>query len=70
MICFGIVGSLSGCSTKQLGVGTITPTPAGTYNVTVTAKEVGSTTANNNGGPVYGNSNQVSLPFTISVTVQ
>jgi hypothetical protein len=71
VLCCGILAGVSGCSTTQLGGGTGTPTPAGTYNVLVTAREVGS-------GPVspgppyitYGSNNQVSLPFTMKVTVQ
>lgn len=49
-----------------------TTTPAGTYAVTITAQQVGSTTVMVNGVPttLYGNLNQVSLPYTLEVTVQ
>ena len=45
-----------------------------TYDVTVTAKEVGSTTipgsTPGSTTTIYGNQNQVSLPFTVNVTIQ
>ncbi len=70
LFCTGIVASISGCSTKQLGTTTGNSTPAGTYTVTITAKQVGSQVIAQNPGIVYGNSNQVSLPFTMNVTIQ
>jgi hypothetical protein len=70
LICSGIVAGVSGCSTKQLGTTTGNPTPDGTYTVIVTAKQVGSQVISASPGIVYGNSNQVSLPFTMSLTVQ
>jgi hypothetical protein len=70
LICSGIMAGISGCSTKQLGTTTGNPTPAGTYTVIVTAKQVGSQVITQYPGIVYGNSNQMSLPFTMSVTVQ
>jgi hypothetical protein len=68
------IGAMSGCSTQQLGTNNATTTPAGTYAVVVTARQVGSRTlpvtlADPN-GIVYGNGDQMSLPFTINVTVQ
>lgn len=47
-------------------------TPSGTYAVTVTAQQVGSTIVMVNGVPttLYGNLNQISLPYTLEVTVQ
>jgi hypothetical protein len=47
-------------------------TPAGTYAVTVTAEQVGSQVITLPTGPItiYGSQNQVSLPFTLSVTVK
>jgi hypothetical protein len=70
LLCTGILASISGCSTTQLGTTTGNSTPAGTYTVSITAKQVGSQTITANPGIVYGNSNQVSLPFTMSVTIQ
>jgi hypothetical protein len=70
LFCTGIMASISGCSTTQLGTTTGNSTPAGTYTVSITAKQVGSQTIAANPGIVYGNSNQVSLPFTMSVTIQ
>ena len=72
LICGGVLGGISGCSTTQLGGSTATPTPAGAFTVTVTAKQVGSQVIVSSGqtSTVYGNQNQVSLPFTMNVTVQ
>ena len=70
LFCTGILAGISGCSTKQLGTTTGNSTPAGTYTVTITAKQVGSQVIAQNPGIVYGNSNQVSLPFTMNVTIQ
>jgi hypothetical protein len=73
LLCSGLVAGISGCSTKQLGTTSSPVTPAGTYAVLVTAKQVGSRTIPktpaNPEGIVYGNGNQMSLPFSISVTV-
>jgi sugar lactone lactonase YvrE len=70
LLCSGIMAGISGCSTKQLGTTTGNSTPAGTYTVTITAKQVGSQIITQNPGITYGNSNQVSLPFTMNVTIQ
>jgi hypothetical protein len=73
LLCCAIMAGVSGCTTAQLGTTTTgTVSPAGTYTVLVTAKQVGSQVINNSGvtSTVYGNSNQVSLPFTMTVTVQ
>jgi hypothetical protein len=71
LLCGGITMGISGCSTKQLGTnsGTVA-TPAGTYTVLVTAKQVGSQAITAVPGITYGNGHQVSLPFTVSLTVQ
>ena len=70
----GMVTGLSACSTAQIGAAPILTTPKGTYNVIVTAKQVGSkivpgntpgTTVN-----VQGNGNVMSIPYTVSVLVQ
>lgn len=70
IVCAGVVAGISGCSTTQLGVTKNTPTPSGTYNVVVTAKQVGSQAISASPGIVYGSGNQMSLPFTVKVTVQ
>jgi len=70
LFCSGIMASISGCSTKQLGTTTGNSTPGGTYMVTITAKQVGSQIITQYPGVVYGNSNQMSLPFTMNVTIQ
>ena len=44
-------------------------TPSGTYTVLVTAKQVGSQTITQNPFITYGNGNQMSLPFTMQVTI-
>jgi hypothetical protein len=70
LLCSGIMAGISGCSTKQLGTTTGNPaSPAGTYMVTVTAKQVGNQVTTI-GSIVNGDSNQMSLPFTMNVTVQ
>ena len=73
LICSGIMAGVSGCSSKQLGTTTGNPTPDGTYTVIVTAKQVGSQVITSSSGAtqtIYGNSNQMSLPFTVGLTVQ
>ncbi len=70
VLCCGIIAGLSGCTTKQLGVTSGAVSPTGTYKVLVTAKQVGSRTITQYPGIVYGNENQMSLPFTINLTVQ
>ena len=70
LFCTGIIASISGCSTKQFGTTTGNSTPAGTYTVTITAKQVGSQIIAEYPGITYGNSNQMSLPFTMNVTIQ
>lgn len=77
--------SLTACSTTNLSPASVLTTPSGgPYAVTVTAQEVGSqcvfvagssssnctTGAGQPGQEVYGSQTQVSLPFTLNVTVQ
>jgi len=64
--------SLTACSTQNLSPISSSATPSGTYAVTVTAMETGSLQVENAGQAVtvYGNQNQVSLPFYVNVTVQ
>jgi hypothetical protein len=78
MICLlmlsGMVAGMTSCTSKNLTVSPDLTTPSGTYHVTVTAKEVGSTTipgsTTGSTTTVYGNQNQVSLPFIVNVTIQ
>lgn len=77
MVCMMILsgafaGSLTACSTQNLSPASVLTTPAGAYPVTITAQQVGSQVITLPTGPVtiYGSQNQVSLPFTINVTVQ
>jgi hypothetical protein len=66
----GILAGVSGCSTTKLGGNSAQVTPGGTYTVLVTAKQVGSQTITQYPGITYGNGNQMSLPFTMQVTIQ
>jgi hypothetical protein len=73
-ICSAATLGVTACSSKQLSAAPSLSTPAGTYKVTVTAKETGSRVVpGSQPGTtqiVYGNENQVSVPFTVSVTVK
>jgi sugar lactone lactonase YvrE len=82
VLCLLLLGGafmgFTACSTKTLGTtSTATVTPSGSYWVTVTAKEAGSILVACNSGPlcmngeelVPGNGNQMSLPYTVYVTV-
>jgi len=77
LLCGGAIAGITACSTKTLGSTSVTGvTPAGSYWVTVTAKETGSMIVTTNAGKsnaqsftVYGNGNDISLPYTINVTV-
>ncbi|HLI76069.1 MAG TPA: Ig-like domain repeat protein [Acidobacteriaceae bacterium] len=68
--CGGVMAGISGCSTTQLGTTTGNPTPSGTYTVQVTAKQVGSQAVSGTPPITYGNQNEMSLPFTVNLTVQ
>jgi hypothetical protein len=76
-ICFTILGGalmascLSACSTSSLSAPVVLTTPSGTYAVTITAQQVGTQVITQAGVPItiYGSQNQVSVPFTINVTV-
>ena len=73
VIVSGVLMSTTACSTKILGSSPVLTTPAGSYKVLVTAQQVGSIMVlGNNGTPVtlYGSENQMSLPYTLNVTVQ
>ena len=69
-VCCGMFAGAIGCSTTQLGGNSSPVTPAGTYTVQITAKQVGSQVITQNPYITYGNGNQMSLPFTMNVTVQ
>jgi hypothetical protein len=78
LVCFltltGATLGLTACSgTNFPQESSVVVTPAGTYNVTVTAQQVGSiVVTGSNGQPmtVYGSLNQMSLPYTLKVIVQ
>ncbi len=77
ILCMAILSgalavSLTACSTTNLSPASVLTTPKGTYQVTITAQQVGSQVITLPTGPItiYGSQNQVSLPFTLSVTVQ
>ena len=69
-LCCGILAGASGCSTTGLGGNSPQVTPGGTYTVQITAKQVGSQAITQYPGVTYGNGNQMSLPFTMQVTIQ
>jgi hypothetical protein len=70
----GVLTAITACSTSTLTQSTDSlKTPAGTYAVTITAQQVGSVTVPGSNGTittVYGSHDQISLPFTLNVTVQ
>lgn len=77
VVCILMLGGaslgLTACSSNNFAQESSAPvTPTGTYAVTVTAQQVGSTTVMVNGAQetVYGILNQVSLPYTLQVTVK
>ena len=77
LLCGAAMAGITACSTTTLGsTKTTGVTPAGSYWVTVSAKETGSLTVTTNPGTsgaqtviVQANGNDVSLPFTVNVTV-
>ena len=72
VLCGAFAVSLTACSTTNLSPASVLSTPSGTYAVTVTAQQVGTQVITLPTGPVtiYGSQNQVSLPFSLNVTVQ
>ena len=73
MTLTGATLGLTACSSNNFATeSSVTTTPAGAYPVTITAQQVGSISVLVNGTPtiLYGNLNQVSLPYTLEVTVQ
>ena len=72
---FGVaLASFSGCGSGSTTQQPVLDSPAGTYTVSVSAKQVGSQvipgTAAGTTVTVYGTENLMSLPFTVNVTVQ
>jgi hypothetical protein len=65
---------VTSCSSNNFATqSTSTVTPAGSYQVSITAQQVGSVVVTGTDGnplTVYGILNQVSLPYTLQVTVQ
>jgi sugar lactone lactonase YvrE len=78
LICLLALGTsiagLTACSTSNLGNTPILNTPTGgsPYSVIITAQQVGSVVVPGAQGPItlYGSTNQMSLPYTMNVTVQ
>jgi len=79
MICLMVLSgalaiSLTACSTVNLSPTSVLTTPVSTtpYAVSITAQQVGTQVITLPTGPItiYGSENQVSLPFTLNVTVQ
>jgi hypothetical protein len=72
VILTGTIAGITACNTTNFGTSPILKTPSGTYAVIVTAQEVGSAVVQGAQGPVtvYGSQNQISLPYTLNVTVQ
>jgi len=72
VILTGAIAGITACNTMTLGTSPVLSTPSGSYAVIVTAQEVGSAVVQGAQGPVtvYGSQNQISLPYTLNVTVQ
>lgn len=71
--CSAGIAGITACGTTNLQTeSTAAVTPKGSYWVTVTAKQAGSLIVTDSEGTylVPGNGNQMSLPYTINVTVQ
>ena len=69
------VFGLTACSSANISASPVLTTPKGTYMITVTAKQAGSKVVpapKTGDAPitVYGNGNQMSIPFQMSVTIQ
>jgi len=76
--------SLTACSTTNLSPASVLTTPSGSSAITITAQQVGeqcvvvtgsnssncTTSAGQQGTAVFGSQVQVSLPFTLNLTVQ
>lgn len=70
LLCGGAISGITACSTKSLGGGSSSvATPAGSYWVSIIARETGSLPIQSKPYIVYSNGNLVSLPFTVNLTV-
>lgn len=72
LLCSAAVTGITACGTTNLSPASSSATPEGSYWVTITAKETGSILVPVQGGgnqTVYGNGNQMSLPYTVNVTI-
>jgi hypothetical protein len=76
LLCGGAIASITACSTTTLGTTSGSVTPAGSYWVTISAKQTGTLWIYANPGKssattsvVQANGNDASLPFTVNVTV-
>ena len=72
MILGGLFAGITACSTTNIAPSTVLRTPAGNYPVTITAQQVGHLQIQNAQGivDIYGSHDQISLPYTVSLTVQ
>ena len=75
IVCSSAVLGMAACSSANISATPTLTTPKGTYTILVTAKQAGSRQVPNpvsGGAPitVYGNGNQMSVPYTMSVTIQ
>jgi hypothetical protein len=68
------VTGLTACSSANISASPILTTPKGTYTITVNAKQVGSKSVPGSSPgttvTVPGNQNQMSIPFTMQLTIQ
>ncbi len=66
-----LTAGIAACNTTTLGTASTGITPKGSYWVSVTANQVGTSVVTTSTGPylVNANGNQMSLPYTIYVTV-
>jgi hypothetical protein len=67
-----LLAGMTACSTTNLTPASSLNTPSGTYVVSVTAQQTGSATVTTSTGTetVYGSNNQMSVPFTLNVTIK
>jgi hypothetical protein len=66
---------MSACTSANISATPTLTTPKGTYTITLTAKQAGSKQVPNpvsGGAPitVYGSGNQMSIPYTMNITIQ
>jgi hypothetical protein len=68
----GALTGITACNTTTLGTASTGATPAGGYWVTITANQVGTSVVSTSSGPVLvtANGQQMSLPYTLYVTIQ